>query len=454
MDTDTPSFTVEPQTPRRQLRQRGSLEHVLSFTLRLPEPSPHEASEATLLYHLILDDCEADNVVLRKPSGDGDRVRDDMYDEDILKELSEGDVPEVGEEEDGVPGGGSAVPLHKLFRAIYDYCPRPEGRANLVRIALHGLFPVEDHDDADQRSLSRILPRARLWRYFTPDEKEQVYRILADFAADFLEGFFFPLKAQGRCTLTTRSDVGPEKGTPRRLSNLRCLCLARDGNRCVVTRMYDSIYLDNYRERTGRMPRQFGVMTEAAHIIPHSLNALSDNVTDLPPSKRMVWQILNMFDQGVTATLSGALIDTPMNAMILASELHDRFGRLQCYLQEAPSGALNTYTFHTTPGAIPLDPAFAPTSTPIVFKNNERGGTPADLPSPRLLALHRACCLMLSMSGAAGYVENLLHDTETLMQKGVLAEDGSSNFALFLRMRGMHDPDGLENDLPAAVMAQ
>lgn len=43
------------------------------------------------------------------------------------------------------------------------------------------------------------------------------------------------------------------------------------------------------------------------------------------------------------------------------------------------------------------------------------------------------------MSSAAEYVESLLDDTETLMEKGVLAEDGSSNFALFLRIRGVQD---------------
>lgn len=36
-------------------------------------------------------------------------------------------------------------------------------------------------------------------------------------------------------------------------------------------------------------------------------------------------------------------------------------------------------------------------------------------------------------------MDNLLDDTEALMQKGVLAENGSSNFALFLRMCGVPD---------------
>lgn len=46
---------------------------------------------------------------------------------------------------------------------------------------------------------------------------------------------------------------------------------------------------------------------------------------------------------------------------------------------------------------------------------------------------------MLAMSGAAECVEELLDDTETLMQRGVLAEDGSSNFALVMKLRGLQE---------------
>lgn len=44
---------------------------------------------------------------------------------------------------------------------------------------------------------------------------------------------------------------------------------------------------------------------------------------------------------------------------------------------------------------------------------------------------------MLAMSGAAKYVESPLRDTENLMEKGTFASDGSSNIALFLRVRGV-----------------
>lgn len=462
MDFDTPSFIVQPQTPKRHMRHRASLEHILSFTLTSPPPAPHDVEEATLLYHLILHDCEAANVILRKPSADSDLEHFDMSELDALAEPQ----CEEGEWEAAEAPNDGGVPLHKLFRAIYDYCPRAEGRANVVRIALHGLFPVDDPSDPEERALRRILPRARCWRSFSPEQKERVYRTLAVFASEFLEGFFVPLKAQGRCTPvasslitpTSRTEVGPDQGTPTRLSDLRSLCLARDGNRCVITGRYDTMYLEKLFANTNRRPRVSGIKTEAAHIIPHSLNALSTDSTELHPSKRLVWRIMNMFDPGISATLCGSLIDTPANAMMLAADLHDRFGRLQCYLEAQPSRGPDTYTFHTTRGAVPLPPSLTPAVSHIVFRNHERTGTPADLPSPRLLALHRACCLMLAMSGAAEYVESLLRDTENLMERGTLASDGSSNIALFLRMRGVEGADvedgGWGESQPEVVMAR
>lgn len=461
--SDTHCFAVQPQTPQRQIRHRTSLEHVLSFTLLSPPTTPNQIAEATFLYHRILDDCQEAGIVLRKPAGDADHERtelrrqstdrDPAADETCGLEPDESDQLSDYDEDDDQPSDGS-VPLHKLFRAIYEHSPTADGQVNIVRIVLHGLFPVEDYENPSERALLRILPRARRWVSYAADEKDQVYRILAVFAADFLQGFFVPLKAQGRCTPsvstlitpTTRTEVDSEQGTPHRLGDLRRLCLARDGGRCVLTRTFDSGYLKRLYDRSPRRrrrPMEAGGKTEAAHIIPHSLNALAGEATTLPPAKRMVWRILNMFSPGLSATLAGTLIDTPANALMLISELHDRFGKLECYLEAGT--APNSYTFHTVRGAIPL-PAYAtPPPGPIVFANNERAGTTlADLPSPRLLAIHRACCMMLSMSGAAEYVENLLDDTETLMQRGVLAEDGSSNFALLLKMRGVQEALGGE----------
>lgn len=92
-----------------------------------------------------------------------------------------------------------------------------------------------------------------------------------------------------------------------------------------------------------------------------------------------------------------------------------------------------------------LDPFFAPKTRYITFTNHERPeSAKADLPSPRLLAIHRACCLMLSMGGAAEYVEALLRDAEDLMAGSVLREDGTSNLALMLKLRGLRGDGGEE----------
>lgn len=53
--------------------------------------------------------------------------------------------------------------------------------------------------------------------------------------------------------------------------NLRKLCLARDGNLCVVIRKQDRKYIDNLSKRTGRRIQQIGIKTEAAHIIPRGV---------------------------------------------------------------------------------------------------------------------------------------------------------------------------------------
>lgn len=462
------SFIVQPQTPRRQMRHRTSLEHVLTFSFLSPLPTTEEIAEATLLYHLILDGCEEEGVVLQKTSGDGDEV-ESQHDVDRVAALAELRALEgISDTTEPEPADGP-IPLHKLFRCIYEYLPKAEGRVNVVRLILHGLFPPEDRDDSDseQRSLRCILIRARIWLDFGPSQKEAVYRTLALFATDFLEGFFVPFKAQGRCTPgvstlitpTSRTEPGPDQGTPSRLGNLRSLCLARDGNRCVVTRRIDSTYLQNLYERSGQLPPPtvIAAKTEAAHIIPHSLNALSGESTTLHPSKCTVWRILNMFDPGISRLLAGPLIDSPANAMMLIPELHDRFGRLQCYLQEVPDVPYS-YTFHSTRGAVALHPTDDPAGRHIVFANHERDLTVpvAQLPNPRFLRIHRACCMILSMSGAAGYVEKLVRDTETLMQRGVLATDGSSNFALLMRLRGLEQltsPDPWDIGFRLAVEA-
>lgn len=157
---------------------------------------------------------------------------------------------------------------------------------------------------------------------------------------------------------------------------------------------------------------------------------------------------------GISNSLAGDLIDTPANAMILIPELHQRFGSLELYLQETET--LHTYRWHLVRGAYPILRSVTARSRYVVSVKKERDRVPAELPCPRLLAVHRACCMILAMSGAAEYVELLLDDTEALIQRGVLEEDGSSNFALAMGLRGVQERWGTEDweFLPTVVMAK
>lgn len=154
---------------------------------------------------------------------------------------------------------------------------------------------------------------------------------------------------------------------------------------------------------------------------------------------------MNMFDPGISRIPEGTAIDSPANAFVLLPELHQRFGRLECYLEEVDE---NTYSFKHTARSVQIEAFYEPRAPRLVFANHEPEGTPrSPLPSSRLLKFHRACCLILAMSGVAEYVERLLDDTEELILKGVLAADGNSDLGLVLRLKGLCSEDEEEEML-------
>lgn len=418
-DDPPPTFAVDPQTPCRRIRHRSSLEHILNFTLLTPKPTQSEASEAYFIYHEILNDCEAAELFLAADDGSGG---------------ADGD------------GDGDKVYLHNLFRALIEFSPTVPGGLNIVRMILHGLFS-SDKISPEDRTFRAILPLARTWVTKTETERQTTFRILETIATDFLLGFFVPLTAQssrtprvsGILTAGAPNDLSRTQGTPHRLRGLRQICLLRDANRCVVTGHLDK-EIFNRAQRRGRPQTEtgnFGVQTQAAHIIPHSLNVVSTLGDRLSTGKSFVWQILNMFDPGISTVLEGPLIDTPANAMILATELHDEFGRLRCYFDELAPG---TYRFRKTRYATSLSPAADPKADRITFANHEPAGTAlADLPSARLLKIHAACCKMMEMAGAADFVESVIDDLERMEDEGTLAGDGSSDLGMLLRIKGLWD---------------
>lgn len=430
-----PSFSVNPQTPTRELRHQSSLEHVFNFTLCSPPPTSQQADEAHFLFNTILNDCEELGLFLEIGDGDGNSDGDD----------DDGDGDDNDDDNDD--HDGDKVYLHNLFRALIEFCPTDSAGLNIVRMILHGLF-CSGRVSRTERSLSAVLPLARTWLTATDDQRQPIYRILETVATDFLIGFFVPLTAQASITPNVSGLITPPaaaahvalpQGTPHRLRGLRQTCLVRDGYRCVVSGHLD---LEVHNRRARRQSRRrvqqhggFGVQTQAAHIIPHSLNSIRSIGDALSPAKNFVWQILNMFDTGISAELEGARIDRPSNAMILATELHHEFGKLRCYLDEV---APNVYSFRRTRFASALSPAANPKAEFITFQNHEPNGTNwADLPSARLLKLHAACCKMMEMAGAAGYVDAVIRNLDRMEEEGTLAADGTSDLGMLLFSKGL-----------------
>lgn len=411
-DDPPPSFAVRPQTPIRQPRHRSSLEHIFNFTLSSPQLNRADREEAFFFYNEIVQDCESAGIFVQ-------------VSEDVDK-----------------------VYVHNLLRALLEFAPKEESRLNIVRMILHGLFSF-DKVTSDDRTLTAILPLARAWHRGTKsndlndNDPQPLYKTLQTIAADFLLGFFVPFTAQATCTPHVSGILSPShafgvartQGTPNRLRDLRRTCLLRDGNRCVISGHLDMVAHTALRKLGHQQPGSFGILTQAAHIIPHSLNAVKTPGEPLSSVKTFVWQILNMFDTGISSELEGSRIDAPYNAMILAAELHQQFGQLQCYLDEV---APDTYTFRRTSHAATLAPSADPKAEKIAFVNHEPVGTSwADLPSARLLKLHAACCKMMEMAGAAEYVEYVVRDLERLELEGTLAGDGSSDISMLLKMKGL-----------------
>lgn len=434
-----PSFRVRPQSPplpHTPVLPQDSLEHIFHFTLASPVPTKDQAKEAKLIFQMIIDDCANAGVTLLHPAG---RVQQPPP----VPGLSPANTLPLGTPSDR----GADVELNCFFCALYKYSPTKPGRVNLVRMILHGLF-CPYATDIISRSLNSILPIARSWDGYTPAARSVIFATLAGIARDLLQRFFAPLKAQGATTTPVTVQLTPPgaaslgnlQGTPSRLSNLRQRILLRDGHRCVISGIYDTSFVISERHAGRVAPASFGMNTEAAHIILHSLNNIPTPSEALTPPKTFVWSILNMFHPGVAHTLSGSRIDAPNNALLLQRDLHDEFGKLHLYFDPIEA-APHSYHVRTTRGTALPPFLLAPGPAPVVtFTNREAAGVARSvLPCRRLLKLHMACCKMLEMSGAAEYVESFLDDMDELMQRGCLAADGSSPLGALLAMRGLQD---------------
>lgn len=256
-----PLSASTPPPPHR--RRQVSLEGVLNFSATTPLPSPYEAADALRLYNVILEDSRRANIPLSASTTTTTQT---------------------------LPG-----PLiHLFFQHMHEQCPSMPGRDNVLLVVLHALFPPPPphlYESPSQRYPSAILPRARVWLQpsFSPADRANVYARLQILANDLIQGFFAPLKASGGrtpavsplITAHSRTEVEPDHGTNSRLSNLRSLCLQRDDHRCVILKDLDYATQMKWNKGVPGNGRELNdeetCVTEVAHIIPHSLNALDSS---------------------------------------------------------------------------------------------------------------------------------------------------------------------------------
>jgi hypothetical protein len=113
-------------------------------------------------------------------------------------------------------------------------------------------------------------------------------------------------------------------------------------------------------------------------------------------------RILNLLDPGIVDFIVGTHIDGALNAITLSHDYRRRFGTFKvCF--EAVSMAKDRYIVkHVEPHNTP--------NVTVDFSEGELHH--AYPPSPRLLAIHRACCLILKHSGVGDYLDEVVCDMQ------------------------------------------
>jgi HNH endonuclease len=133
-----------------------------------------------------------------------------------------------------------------------------------------------------------------------------------------------------------------------------------------------------------------------------------------------------MFDPGVVHLIDGPDIDRPTNAITLTLHFHKRFGDFEVYFEpitEIP----HTYKIIATESHNALRQAILPVTRTLRLANNHT----IDPPSRRLLAIHRAIALILHLSAAGSYIDDILRDLDELDVKS----DGSTELGRLIELR-------------------
>ncbi|KAI9651405.1 MAG: hypothetical protein M1829_003206 [Trizodia sp. TS-e1964] len=251
------------------------------------------------------------------------------------------------------------------------------------------------------------------------------------------------VRAGGGATRDPSAALSPDRtvqriGVRNRPPSLKDHVSLRERHRCAISGAFSD---DEYKARRkadgvdakddddilftsfedfDRMP------VEAAHIIPHSIGARSGKNEMLNDSQLAALHLLDMFDSTATALIDGAGIDTPKNAILLSKNWHYFFGTFQVYFDKADNQA-NSYTVCVA------NPNESIRSLPrtVTFQSES-----IELPSPHLLALHKAVAKIMYLTGAGECTDHI----DRYDSADTIAADGSTNLAILLNLRLFTSP--------------
>ncbi|KAK3941884.1 hypothetical protein QBC46DRAFT_429257 [Diplogelasinospora grovesii] len=312
----------------------------------------------------------------------------------------------------------------KLVRLTYEYVRSEESQDIFLRAFFQAIaLSMDGEDDVD----------------FSSNElEEEVGSALFRFADYLFDNFFLPRRTGVSFLLLSSSLPSTGGGvqdfarTPGRMAELRGDCLVRDRHRCVISRRFDQDEAirrltrnsDEAKDDDGNLlgeQTQFDLL-KVAHILPHALIKMESH-----PSKKVVVDILNMFDNGVTHLIEGNDIDRPLNAITLNSTLHRLFGAFLVFLQPVSDAEPHNYRVDSFFPPLIMRALLPDTRTLYLTEN-----WTIDPPSPRLLAIHCAIAHILHLSEAGAYIDKLLDD----MEMGNIRADGSIGRLVTLGLDG------------------
>ncbi|KGY15350.1 hypothetical protein PABG_11651 [Paracoccidioides brasiliensis Pb03] len=326
-------------------------------------------------------------------------------------------------------GGGVTCP-RCLINATFEHVHMQSKDAflNFFLVHLHEHLDLVDGNTVEP-DISLVLAYLDGFSSFDADKKSKIRSAVELFADYMVDNFFSPLRASSVKTsqptpLSLSSlQASTPKGLTQRVSILRQSCLIRDHHRCVVSHRFDRKEAqrrikqdgieseDDDRALLRNEPGEFEYL-EVAHILPSFIGLNGLRKYGIEP--------------GIARLFDGQDVDSPKNALTLTHHYHRLLGEFEIYF-ETIEGANNRYTIRSTE----RNPILCERLLPITRMLSLSPSCSIDPHSSRLLKVHRAIALILKLSGAGEYIENILRDMEEVEVK----EDGSTNLGRLMSLR-------------------